>query len=444
MQKPSASTPLPAATLALLLTLPACGGLTGMGGRTGEERGKPGRQRPPAPLELVNPLPIPRKGEILKIPAGLVEKFVPGAARRGVSCWISGREVPSQWDPGAGLVVLVDVPPSGKLPLRLAGPSSRATSWPRWAHAEISQRSLVVDRGRGKLKTGGPWIPKKEVLVPPRHTDHDDLYRFEGPGWESDLLAWRLYLDWRCATDLFGKRIPDNVLPRIGRDGAPSYHELNDWGQDVLKVGNALGVGGGGFWADQKALHFSKADSLECVVAADGPVFARIILVFHGLELPGGSKADLTWGITTFAHNRYSEYRIQAFRVTRKAGPIPPFCAGLVRHLKEVSRGPVPGEPSMVWVASYGAQALAKPPYQGLGMAILARKSEIEAIRTLPEEDVFVFKKKTGPAGLPTWWALAAWSGEPDPIRNRAAFLVETERIARRLAHPLILQERRR
>lgn len=430
--------------LAALLILSACGGLTGMGGRAGEENRRSEPTPKPAPLVLVNPLPFPRKGEILKVPAALVEKYVPGAPKKGASCWVRDREVPSQWDPEFGLTALVDVPASGRLPLRLTPPSSRATSWPRLAHAEISQRSLVVDTGKGKLKTGGVWIPKKKVLVHPRHTDHDDLYRFEGPGWESDLLAWRLYLDWRCATDLFGKRIQANVLPRIGQDGAPSYHDLNDWGQDVLKVEDSLGVGAAGFWDGNKACHLSKADSLECVIAADGPVFARVLLVFKGLEVPGGSKADLTWSITSYARNRYTEFRIREFRLTEESGPVPPFCTALVKHLEDIARGPVPGEPSMTWVASYGNQALAKPPYQGLGMALLARTADVAALHPVKIEDIVEFKKKPGPAGLPTWWALAAWSGEPDPIEDRAAFLEETRKIARRLAHPLILQERKK
>ncbi|HHI69300.1 MAG TPA: DUF4861 domain-containing protein, partial [Planctomycetes bacterium] len=143
----------------LLLLLGSCGGLTGMGGRAGEEARRYEPTQTPAPLVLVNPLPFPRKGEILEIPAKLVEKYVPGAAKKGVSCWVKGKEVPSQWDPDSGLVALVDVPASARLPLRLTPPSSRSASWPRWAHAEISQRSLVVDKGKGKLQVGGPWIP---------------------------------------------------------------------------------------------------------------------------------------------------------------------------------------------------------------------------------------------------------------------------------------------
>ena len=35
------------------------------------------------------------------------------------------------------------------------------------------------------------------------------------------------------------------VLPEVGLDGYDSYHEMSDWGADILKVGNRLGMGCG-------------------------------------------------------------------------------------------------------------------------------------------------------------------------------------------------------
>ena len=32
------------------------------------------------------------------------------------------------------------------------------------------------------------------------------------------------------------------VLQDVGQDGYDSYHEMADWGMDVLKVGDAAGV----------------------------------------------------------------------------------------------------------------------------------------------------------------------------------------------------------
>jgi hypothetical protein len=54
------------------------------------------------------------------------------------------------------------------------------------------------------------------------------LYQYEGPGWESELVAFRTYFDSRNGKDTFGKTKPQLYASEIGLKG--SYHELQDWG----------------------------------------------------------------------------------------------------------------------------------------------------------------------------------------------------------------------
>src|SRR5690349_1285002 len=42
----------------------------------------------------------------------------------------------------------------------------------------------------------------------PQRTFAKFATKYEGPGWESELAAWRLYFDARNAIDLYGKRRP--------------------------------------------------------------------------------------------------------------------------------------------------------------------------------------------------------------------------------------------
>ncbi len=67
--------------------------------------------------------------------------------------------------------------------------------------------------------------------------------QMEGPTWENEYVAFRNYFDQRNGMDIFGKRVKTMVLDEVGVPGAPSYHDLQEWGQDVLKVGNSLGAG---------------------------------------------------------------------------------------------------------------------------------------------------------------------------------------------------------
>ncbi|HPR59960.1 MAG TPA: DUF4861 domain-containing protein [Prolixibacteraceae bacterium] len=69
------------------------------------------------------------------------------------------------------------------------------------------------------------------------------VFQFEGPGWENDVVGFRNYFDARNGIDIWGKTTSEMVLDGVGIEGAPSYHEIQDWGMDILKVGNSLGAG---------------------------------------------------------------------------------------------------------------------------------------------------------------------------------------------------------
>ncbi len=67
------------------------------------------------------------------------------------------------------------------------------------------------------------------------------IYQMEGPGWENDKVGFRNYFDFRNGMDIFGKLTTGMVLDEVGL--GVSYHEMNDWGMDILKVNNSLGAG---------------------------------------------------------------------------------------------------------------------------------------------------------------------------------------------------------
>ena len=74
--------------------------------------------------------------------------------------------------------------------------------------------------------------------------------------------------------DIFGKIIPDMVLSQVGVDGYESYHEMSDWGMDILKVGKSLGLGSIAFWNGTKAERIEKTDSVICKILNDGILYS--------------------------------------------------------------------------------------------------------------------------------------------------------------------------
>src|SRR5680860_108099 len=138
---------------------------------------------------------------------------------------------------------------------------------------------------------GGEFEPVKSIKVDEKHTDHSFDIQFEGPGWESDKIGYRLYLDWRNATDIFGKLTDTLVLQNVGLDGFDSYHEMCDWGVDVLNVGSSLGIGSLGFWDGQKATRVEKTDSIFCSVES-GEKSSKVQVDYFGWEI-NQIKTDL-------------------------------------------------------------------------------------------------------------------------------------------------------
>src|SRR5450756_796476 len=66
--------------------------------------------------------------------------------------------------------------------------------------------------------------------------------RYEGLGWESEDIAWRIYFDKRNAIDIYGKRRPGLYLDLFAQPEYV-YHLESPLGRDIFKVDPTLGVG---------------------------------------------------------------------------------------------------------------------------------------------------------------------------------------------------------
>ena len=94
--------------------------------------------------------------------------------------------------------------------------NNKTTSKNPKTYAEIS----VKEGGKweGRKYIGGTFKNVQSLKLAPEHTDHSFDIRYEGPGWESNKIGYRLYLDWRNAIDIFGKKTEAMVLQQVGLD----------------------------------------------------------------------------------------------------------------------------------------------------------------------------------------------------------------------------------
>ena len=274
----------------------------------------------------------------------------------------------------------------------------------------VNQREYIK-RTQAELscKTGGYFEDRKYIggtfqnidflRVPDEHTDHSFYIRYEGPGWESDLVGYRFYLDWRNAIDIFGKKTNTMVLQDVGQDGFDSYHEPADWGQDILKVGESLGIGTLGIWLGDKAQRVAITDSIECWITVNGPVQSVIKTQYHGWEIKN-KKYNLTSYLSISAGSRMTKHHVEI-------SPVPEnLCTGIVKDKNARLLKSMNQDSEWQYLATYGLQSLANDT---LGMAVLYRSNDLIELTDDKESNVIVLKTHGGELD---YYFLAVWQQE--------------------------------
>lgn len=325
--------------------------------------------------------------------------------------------------PKIGLLVQLQAGQSKNIFIKQLAPGEAAPSFPKRTQAEISHKTGGHWEGREYLE--GTFKNVDQLNVPPEHTDHSWFIRYEGPGWESDLVGYRFYLDWRNATDIFGKKTKDMVLSQVGQDGFDSYHEPADWGQDVLKVGKSLGVGAIGTWIDKHALRVEETDSLACTIVQNGNLESLIRTTYHGWKV-GDVTTDLTADLSIHAGSRLTKCQL------RLSQPLDNLCTGIVKlKNSEVLTGE---QGAWGYLATWGAQSLAE---DNLGMAVLYRKKDL--IEMTEDQFSHVITLRPDNREL-KYYFLAAWEQEPQGIQTKAAFLAYLDQVLLELDTPLTVK----
>ncbi len=288
----------------------------------------------------------------------------------------------------------------------------------------VEKEEVVVAKTYAEIsvKEGGQWEGKKYVgddftfknvsylRAPDSLTDHSYYVRYEGPGWESNKVGYRLYFDWRNAIDIFGKKVDTMVLCKVGLDNYDSYHEDSPWGQDILKAGKSLGIGSyGRFDGKNNVVHFQEVDSTTAQI--------------HNSEKGSGVTIDyFGWKAFDKAIDLKANLMIAPDSRMTKATLTPSqklenLVTGIVKSdgasiLKEESENGTWG-----YLATYGEQTLVP---DNLGMAIFYQLDEVSEISDSEFDHLIVFKPTTEPI---TYYFAAAWEKEMDGIKSEAEFV---------------------
>ncbi|MBE8726151.1 DUF4861 family protein [Flavobacterium hungaricum] len=274
-------------------------------------------------------------------------------------------------------------------------------------YAEISAKTDGKWEGR-KYKGGTVFKNVDRLKLAPEHTDHSFDIRYEGPGWENNRIGYRLYLDWRNAIDIFGKKTSENILPKVGQDNFDSYHNMSDWGADILKAGKGIGIGSIDRYLNKEKLHFREVDSTIATVFNKAKE-SVVKVNYYGWKT-ASDNIDFVSELTIKPDNLYTQHTIKASK------EIKGICTGIVKQkntdlLKKESKNK-----KWAYLATYGEQSLVPDK---LGMAIFYEISTIESTEDTDLDYLLVFKPTTKAV---TFYLLGAWEQEVNGIKSKEEF----------------------
>jgi hypothetical protein len=382
---------------------------------------------------VTNPANLARQDAAVVLAMAIIKTKAPDFNDKAFLILSNGKVLASQasdldGDANADQIVCVaDFAPdeTKTLTLRYAKAGEQPRQYPKRTQAELSHKfgGKFVDR----KYEGGVFQNVQFLRVPPEHTDHSLYIRYEGPGWESDKVGYRFYLDWRNASDIFGKKTPAMVLQNVGQDGFDSYHAMSDWGMDILKVGESLGIGSLAMWHEGKAQRVAQTDSVTCVIASNGPVQSQIQTKYFGWKIGPGSY-NVVSNLSITAGSRLTKHVVEI------SGAPENLCTGIVKldNAKLLS-SPAAGE-DWGYLATYGKQSLAN---DNLGMAVLYRTNDLLEVTEDQFSHVVVLKPANGRL---TYYFLGAWEQEPNGVKNAEEFEAYLEQTIAELNAPLVIE----
>jgi len=292
-----------------------------------------------------------------------------------------------------------------KLKFNFISGKQATVQFPPMTHAELWKKvgGKFVDR----KYIGGQFVETDSVRVPDECTDHSFYIKYEGPGWESNKVGYRFYLDWRNANDIFGKKTGDMVLEKVGQDGYDSYHNMNDWGMDNFKVGSTLGIGSIGYWNGKSAERVAKSDSMISKILAKGPLRAMIQTNYYGWQT-ADFKSNVTSYLSIDANSRLTKEVLQFDNAPAN------ICTGIIKDTLAEYFQIAEGE----WtaMATWGKQSLNN---DNLGLVVIVKSSSIIEFKIDNLNYVVVLKPESNRA---SWYFGAAWELEPNGITTLDAF----------------------
>ena len=305
-----------------------------------------------------------------------------------------------------------------------------ADKYPKRTYAELAHKIGGKFNGN-KYEGGFSWVKPNYLKVPGTFRDHAYYIKYEGPGWESDKVGYRFYLDQRNAIDAFGKKTSGMVLPAVGVDGYDNYHLMADWGMDNMKVGKTLGIGSIGYFNGSKAIRIEKRDSAVCFIPTDGKVRSQVNTTYYGWDVDE-NIFNLKSLITIDAGSKASRMELLADKTVDN------LTTGIIKNKNaELIKSPE-NDGEWAYIATFGKQSLND---DNLGFAVFYKKKQLKTITEDAINHLVVLQPENG---FVEYYFMASWQMDWESAKTRTLFLNGVEEQLVRLNSEIQIKVKRR
>tara|TARA_R110000823_G_scaffold37991_2_gene102707 strand:+ start:5495 stop:6778 length:1284 start_codon:yes stop_codon:yes gene_type:complete len=268
-------------------------------------------------------------------------------------------------------------------------------------------------------------------------------YQTDGPSWENDRVGFRHYLDGRNAKDLFGKKTSSMSPEDVGLDAAgaveDNYHVMEDWGRDILAVGNSVGLGG-------YAL-INETEFMRLGVTVEDSINNVEKTTFH-IDVEGPVNSIISYGYNNWKPNNrtYSVKEttsiwpgIYGFKNTVSVSGLigdEDLAVGLVNINTDHSLGVLDENSKYVVLYTHDKQTYNKEWW--LGMALILPKDKYlgftQAPKTGPLSNSFLAKLKIEDNQPVSYYAIAGWELSDEKFSNETYFTYYLKKLTGQLS----------
>ena len=239
-------------------------------------------------------------------------------------------------------------------------------------------------------------------------------FQMEGPAFENDVVGFRNYFDARNGFDIYGKITSDMVMDICGLKNGPTYHEMQPWGMDILKVANSLGAGALAIQTDSALYRVGETGNGTYRLVCEGPLRSTFDLDFDSI-LVEGKVIQLKHRLCIIAGKPWYKSN-----VTVQGADGMKLVTGIV-NLHSDSVYSASGE-EFAYMYTHDNQSYNE---EKLGMAVIVPQSNIVAL-TAPEEGPGITQTFYTPLEIgdkPTvFYFMAGWEKQDARWADRAQF----------------------